>query len=143
MAKKQNTLITALIIAGVVGGGLYWYNRRKQSGEDTAAELPGSAEPGTEETATVTAKSKNDIYDAIEKAQEIAANTKDAVVTVKDAAENVIAEVTSGEASDPSKKEARRLEREKRKAERKARRAARKAARRKRRAERRAKRRRR
>jgi hypothetical protein len=133
MAKKQSTLITALLVAGVVGGGLYWWNKRKQSAETPSDELPGATDKGTEETATVTAKSKGDVYEAIEKAQEIAANTKDAGVTVKDAAENVIAEVTSGEASDPSKKEARRARRAARKAGRKAKRAARKAKRRSRR----------
>ena len=133
MAKK-NTLVTALIVAGAVGAGIYFWNKRKQSKEgEEGPELPSAAEPGTEETAQVTAKSKGDIYDAIEKAQEIAANTKDAVVTVKDAADNIIAEVTSGEASDPSKREARRAKREARRAKRKAKRAARKERRRRRR----------
>lgn len=129
MAKNKN-LMTGLLVAGIAAGAIYYFNKKKQAkgdGTDEAPELPGAAEPGTQETAEVTAKSKGDIYDAIEKAQEIAANTKDAVVTVKDAADNVIAEVTSGEASDPSKREARKAKRAARKAKRKAKRAARRA----------------
>ena len=128
MAKKNN-LVTGLIVAAVVAGGIYFINKRRQSkSTDTdLAREPGAAEPGETETAQVTAKSKNDVYDAIEKATEIASNTKDAVVTVKDAADNIIAEVTSGEASNPSKKAARKARRAQRKAGRKAKRAARKA----------------
>jgi len=143
MAKKSN-LITGLIVAAAVAGGIYFINKRRQS-KSTDSDLeaePGAAEQveaGEKETAQVTAKTKNDIYDAIEKAQEIAANTKDAVVTVKDAADNIIAEVTSGEASDPSKKEARKARRAQRKAGRKARRAERKTKRRARRSRRRRK----
>lgn len=132
MAKKQNTLITALIVAGVVGGGLYWWNKRKQAGKETdiepGGELPSETEP--QETATVTAKSKGDIYDAIEKAQEIASNTKDAIVTVKDAADNIIAEVTSGAESDPSKREERKAKRAARRKARKEKRKLRKSKRR-------------
>jgi len=139
MAKKNN-IITGLIVAAAVAGGIYYLNKRKQKGGDSdLATEPGAAEPGETETAQVTAKSKGDIYDAIEKATEIASNTKDAVVTVKDAADNIIAEVTSGEASDPSKKEARRARRAQRKAGRKARRAERKTRRRARRSRRRRK----
>ena len=133
MAKKSN-LITGLIVAAAVAGGIYYMNKRKQKGGETpdGAE-PGAAEPGETETAQVTAKTKGDVYDAIEKAQEIAANTKDAVVTVKDAADNILATVTSGESSKPSFRERLRAAREKRKAKRAARKSKRRARRSKRR----------
>lgn len=134
MAKNQSKLFTALAVAAVVGGGLYWWNKNKQSEETPGSDATAKTEP--EETATVTAKSKGDIYDAIEKAQEIASNTKDAIVTVKDAADNVIAEVSSG---DASKSAARRERRAARKAGRKAKRSARKLKRATRRARRRRK----
>ena len=103
--KKQTT---TLLILAAAGAAAYYFMKNKGASTDKTALLdePQETGTGTDDVNAVVTAAPGQIQAAVEKATEIAANVKDAVVAVTDGTQTAL--VTSGK----SKREAKRLERQ-------------------------------